>query len=67
MRMNNTPEHVQDVCRIGEGADACKYLGRSRDGFTCLKVIPAHKAMLDARTNMNAQGDNCDGIKGTIR
>lgn len=55
-------DKVDDVCKLGQGKDCCRYLGAAGVGFICLKFTD--RAYLDARvaTNtMTAQGDNCRG------
>lgn len=57
-------EHVQLICKIGQGHECCRYLLGSPEGFECGKggEFAAH---IDARVAKNetvAQGDNCDGI-----
>ena len=51
------------VCKIGHGSDCCKYLMAGEAGLECAKS-PGNepfKIMLDAKTDMVAQGDNCTG------
>ena len=59
-------EHIKDVCRIGQGAACCRYLTMSPAGWSCEKLHPEGKALLDARVaagNMNARADNCEGLE----
>lgn len=59
--MNN---HVNTICKIGQGADCCRYLTMGPDGFCCEKHR-VHKSTLDARARnrtMVAISDNCDGL-----
>ena len=51
---------AMDVCKVGQGHACCKYLSIGMDGWFCLKLTHM-KAEIDERTDMNAQGDNCDG------
>lgn len=55
-----TEEHLKGTCNIGQGELCCKYLTFS-NGFECAKLNPSLRAMIDARTNMKAKGDNCPG------
>jgi hypothetical protein len=58
-------EHVKNICKIGQGADCCKYLVAGTKGFECMKFNPENKAMIDinwTEHNHIAQGDNCDGV-----
>ena len=54
-------EYVVEVCLLGKGAECCRYLMRSPDGWECAKVS-GMKDVIDARASrMRAQGDNCAG------
>lgn len=59
-------EQIIEVCQLGAGKATCKYLAMDGDGWRCLKVDSVFKPLIDERTNMTAQGDNCDGIKGVL-
>ena len=55
---------VKPICKIGMGAECCRYLTMSPTGFTCVKFVENLKTLLDdrvARNDMNARGDNCPG------
>lgn len=55
-------EHVDNVCRIGQGEACCAYLMMG-NGFECGKGGPADRTIrsrLKAGT-MTAKGDNCSG------
>lgn len=55
-------DQVKNVCKIGQGADCCRYL-MFGDGFECARNT-ATAAILDMRVlakTMIARGDNCDG------
>lgn len=56
-------EHWENVCKIGQGADCCKYMVVGGDGFGCAKDKgnEGFKHAIDSRTDMNAKGDNCEG------
>ena len=57
-------EHMQKVCKIGQGKECCRYLTVSMVGFECEKGGEL-AAILDKRVAQNemvAQGDNCEGI-----
>lgn len=59
-----TDDHVDSVCRMGQGADCCRYLTIGPEGLECAKLTPL-KATLDQRVatgSFTARGDNCDGI-----
>jgi hypothetical protein len=69
MDSNKPPQHVIDVCKIGKGAQCCRYLAVGQQGFICLKFT-SNKSYLDARVaanSMRAHGDNCEGQKGVIQ
>lgn len=53
-------DHVKNVCKIGRGADCCKYLTVGSNGFECAKLTSL-KLAIDRRDNMNAKSDNCEG------
>lgn len=58
-------EHVQNVCRIGQGAFCCKYLVAGSMGFECMKSSLGNKAIIDrawAKDEHVSQGDNCEGV-----
>lgn len=60
-----TSIHVNDVCRLGQGTDCCRYLLLGRDGWECGKLTPI-AASIDLQVldgHMKSAGDNCDGIK----
>jgi hypothetical protein len=42
-----TKNHVTEVCKIGQGADCCKYLVMGTKGFECMRVDPANKKVVD--------------------
>ena len=62
LEMNN---QIKTVCKIGQGADCCKYLVMSPNGFECSKFKPEDKAVIDKAWESGhhvAQGDNCGGM-----
>jgi hypothetical protein len=56
-------QQAMKVCKLFTGSTCCKYLCTREGTFICGKDDPHIKAQIDRRTNMNAQGDNCDGLK----
>lgn len=55
---------IKEVCRIGQGANCCKYLVSGTKGFECMKTSFATKEIIDKNwetTAHVAQGDNCEG------
>ena len=56
--------HVENVCKIGQGALCCKYLVIGMKGYECMRVSPENKKVIDDNwktTAHVAQGDNCAG------
>lgn len=54
-------EHVEKVCKVGQGKECCRYLMAGPDGFECAKGTGFAKH-IDLRVHtMTAQGDNCEG------
>ena len=52
---------LKDICKMGQGADCCRYITVGPDGFECAKGTTL-QATLDQRVGiMVAKGDNCDG------
>ena len=63
-----TNKQVEEVCKIGQGNDCCRYLLAGSEGFECGKLTEL-KSVLDKRVTENtiiAQGDNCEGIKSKM-
>lgn len=61
-------KHVDEVCKMGKGAECCRYLTCGPTGFNCEKhsSMAAH---LDSRVKektINARGDNCQGWKAEL-
>lgn len=57
-------EHIQNVCKIGQGNDCCRYLVAGSSGIECAKHSSLKK-ILDDRADakqMVAQADNCEGV-----
>ncbi len=62
--MKSLNQIIEHTCKIGQGADCCKYLVIGGDGWECCKVTPENKALIDRNwetTEHVAQGDNCEG------
>ena len=53
---------VEFVCRIGQGANCCRYLTADGNGFHCAKLNPSLASAIDRRTDMVAKSDNCPGV-----
>lgn len=55
-------EHVKSVCRIGQGAQCCRYLLMGQNGFECGKQDEVMRRTIDARViGFTAKSDNCEG------
>jgi hypothetical protein len=57
------PEHVKDVCKIGQGPECCRYLLMDGGGALCGKGTPT-AAVIDQRVlagTYGSVGDNCEG------
>lgn len=60
--MKLTKEYVNDVCKIGQQEQCCRYLLFGADGFECGKTGPL-KGVIDSKVMyMSAQADNCEGV-----
>ena len=60
--MEITKEYMDEVCKMGQGEDCCRYITVGADGFQCGKDDPSIKTALDQRVfGMTAKGDNCEG------
>ena len=65
MKNDKITKQVQDVCKIGQGADCCRYLVMGPKGFECTKHDAKVKEELDRKVEMGmftSKGDNCDGF-----
>ena len=64
MKEQLIPEYYwRTVCKIGQGADCCRYLACGSKGLECLKHTELQPE-LDKRAmlkTMHAQADNCPG------
>lgn len=61
-------DYVMNVCKIGQKQECCRYLMGGPNGFECAKLSEFMKSTIDARAHeMNAKGDNCDGMEGKIQ
>ena len=55
-------EHVDKICKMGQGSACCRYLGMGENGFECFKTDAHTKMWIDGRVNrMTAKSDNCPG------
>lgn len=59
-------ERATEVCKIGQGAECCRYLFAGPAGLECGKLNKEMKAFADHKVKtgqFSAQGDNCEGVK----
>lgn len=62
--MPRISDFVRDTCKLGQGADCCKYLSASsKKGalFNCEKLTDIG-AQIETLTHMTAKSDNCPGL-----
>ncbi len=58
-----TDDYAKQICKVGQGADCCRYLCMSPEGWSCEK-FGSFSDLLDFRVltgTINARGDNCAG------
>lgn len=59
------PEHVERVCRPGQGEKTCRFLAsRELPKYFCVKSDPELWAFVNARAaegHLGSKGDNCSG------
>lgn len=58
-------DQVKDVCKIGQGAECCRYLVTGANGFECAKLTSL-RLTIDNRVEQGtftARGDNCPGVE----
>lgn len=56
-------EYTKTVCKVGQGANCCRYLTMHPEGWSCEKYSEMGK-LLNYRVaigSMHACGDNCSG------
>lgn len=55
-------DYRKTVCRLGHGPACCRYLLLGPGGWACGK-LGSMRAAIDLRApDMNAKGDNCEGL-----
>ena len=60
--MEITKEYLEEVCKIGQMEDCCRYILVDPTGILCGKDSPTMKSVLDKRVpRRTAKGDNCSG------
>ena len=64
--MINTSTHVVKVCRPGHGAETCRFLTMSHDGWACARgngELEEYIAKQMKRGLLTARAINCSGRK----
>ena len=63
-----TEEHVENVCKLGQGEKTCCYLTTGPNGWSCAKSSSLRQTIDErvASGTMNAKADNCEGLLGFI-
>jgi hypothetical protein len=61
-----TDDHVKTTCRPGQGAETCRFLTMSAQGWCCEKLsgLAGYLNRRVATNDITAQGDNCEGRIG---
>lgn len=57
-------EYIMNTCKIGQGADCCRYVVAGTSGIECAKLT-SMKETIDQRVEtgqFTATSDNCDGV-----
>jgi len=57
-------KHAKEVCKVGQGAETCRYLTMTSFGWSCEKGS-SMSLYIDRRVQqdkMTARGNNCDGL-----
>ena len=63
-----TPNHVDEVCKLGHGEACCAFLVIGGEGFVCSKGTEV-EATIRQRLEMGlmgAKGDNCEGWTSAV-
>jgi hypothetical protein len=57
-------EYAKTICKIGQGAETCRYLAMYPAGYSCEKHTAMGRDMDEwaSTGRIGAQGDNCDGL-----
>lgn len=63
---NIPKDHLKTVCKIGGGADCCRFIVAGASGIGCAKHEPELAFQINRRVAFGsfvAIGDNCEGLK----
>lgn len=63
MTKNIPNETLRNVCKIGQGANCCRYILFGPSGFKCCKLTKSKESIDSNINNMTAKGDNCKGLE----
>lgn len=58
-------DYAKGTCRMGQGADCCRFLVGTPDGLACAKLDASLSATINERyaaDTMIARADNCPGF-----
>ncbi|HMF66109.1 MAG TPA: hypothetical protein VK602_00695 [Phyllobacterium sp.] len=58
-------QHLDNVCKMGHGAETCRYIVADGGGIKCAKHEPVLVEQINRRVAANAfvaRGDNCEGL-----
>jgi len=57
-------DHLDNICLMHSGAQTCRYIGLSVNGFVCVKHSPMQVALDEnvREGKLKACGDNCGGL-----
>jgi hypothetical protein len=64
----HTMSYLTQTCKIGQGAECCRYIVAGKGGITCAKLTSV-KATIDNRVaagSFTAKADNCQGKEENI-
>lgn len=59
-------QRLDAICKMGHGAETCRYIVADGNGIACAKHIPELVEQITVRVNAGAfvaRGDNCEGLK----
>ena len=59
-------KHLDNVCKMGQGADTCRYIVADGSGICCAKHDELLVEQISRRIEYNAfvaRGDNCEGLR----
>lgn len=55
-------DYRDTTCKIGQGAECCRYLTVGAGGWSCAKPTAMRHAIDNRLKDIKAKGDNCDGV-----